>query len=87
MSSKTPTSDIQGEGNYEAARRFNKSEKRFVDQGKVAKAADKTAPKSKEEADALEHAEEEASLHSKGEDATLVADLQKDARKQLPKNK
>ncbi len=56
---------IQGEGNYEAAKRFNAGEKAFVKSGKVEQAAASAAPKSKKEAQELLAAEKVAKAHPK----------------------
>jgi len=63
---------IQGEGDYEAGRRYDESQKRFVESGGVEKAADDAAPKSAEEAEALKRAEEAGKSRSKGEDPSVV---------------
>lgn len=63
---------LQGEGNYEAARRYDEAQKRFVDSGRVKKAAEEAAPKSDAEARALEQAEEAGKSRSKGEDPSVV---------------
>jgi hypothetical protein len=57
--------DIQGEGNYEAARDFNEAERKFVESGKVAAAARAAAPKSEAEAEALLAAEQEGRRRAK----------------------
>jgi hypothetical protein len=49
---------IQGEGNYEAARAFDKAEREFVASGKVARAARAAAPKSEKEEQEMIAAEE-----------------------------
>ena len=59
---------VQGEGNYEAARRYDEAQKRFVDSGRVEEAAEQAAPKSQAEADALRRAEEAGKSHAKDED-------------------
>jgi hypothetical protein len=59
---------VQGEGNYEAARRYDEAQKRFVDSGRVDEAAEQAAPKSEAEADALRRAEEAGKSHAKDED-------------------
>jgi hypothetical protein len=59
---------VQGEGNYEAARRYDEAQKRFVDAGRVDEAAEQAAPKSEAEADALRRAEEAGRSHAKDED-------------------
>ena len=58
---------VQGEGDYDAARRYDKSVEQFAKSGKVEPAAKAAAPKSKEEADELKQAEETGKSHSKGE--------------------
>ncbi len=50
-------SDMQGEGNREAAKNFNQAQQKFVQSGRVADASRNTAPKSREEANELERAE------------------------------
>ena len=52
--------DIQGEGNYEAARAFNEAELKFVKSGKVA-----AAPKSDAEQQAMLAAEEQGKRRAK----------------------
>ena len=59
---------LQGEGNHEAARRYDEAQKRFVDAGRVDEAAEQAAPKSEAEADALRRAEEAGRSHAKDED-------------------
>ncbi len=49
---------IQGEGDYEATRRFDADAKRFLKKADVPDLARRAAPKSKEEADELQKAEE-----------------------------
>jgi hypothetical protein len=63
---------LQGEGNYEAARRYDESQKRFVQSGRVKKAAEQAEPKSAAEAEALKRAEEAGKSRSKGEDPSVV---------------
>jgi hypothetical protein len=57
---------MQGEGNYDASRRFDKAEHAFVDAGKVADAAAAAAPKNAEEARDMAAAEREGLSHKKG---------------------
>jgi hypothetical protein len=63
---KLRTDKLQGEGNYEAAERFNKAEQAFVKAGKVELAAPNTAPKSPKEAKELVQAEQDSQKHPKG---------------------
>ena len=59
---------VQGEGDYQAARRHRDSVQTFVKSGKVAQAARGAEPATTEEADALRQAEITGEAHSKGED-------------------
>jgi hypothetical protein len=63
----SPNDQIQGEGDYEAGRRYDKASREFAESGKVVPAAHDAAPESAGEADELERAEEEGKSHSKGE--------------------
>ena len=60
----TSKDGVQGEGNYEAARKFNEAERQFVTSGKVA-AARAAAPKSEAERQAMFAAEEEGKRRAK----------------------
>jgi hypothetical protein len=62
-------SKVQGEGDYEAARRYEKRTDKFIAAGKVAPAARKAAPRSKQEAADMKTAEKVGKSHSKGEDS------------------
>jgi len=59
--------DLQGEGNYDATRRYDKAAKEFAESGKVDEAARAARPDSAEEAEELRRAEREGQSHSKGE--------------------
>ncbi|MBV9890772.1 MAG: hypothetical protein JO090_07795 [Rhizobacter sp.] len=66
----TTTSDndkVQGEGDYEAGRRYDKASREFAQSGRVEPAARDAAPDSAAEAAELERAEDEGKSHSKGE--------------------
>ncbi|MDR6535705.1 hypothetical protein [Variovorax soli] len=63
--------DIQGEGNYDATRRYDKAATDFVKSGKVEQAARDARPKNEAEAEALRKAEQEGKSHAKGEDPAL----------------
>lgn len=56
-----------GEGNYKATRDYNERTKDFIDSGKVDEAAERSKPKSDEEAREMREAEEAGKSHSKGE--------------------
>ena len=63
---------IQGEGNYEAARRFNDAERKFVASGKVESAARAAKPKSEAERRQMIEAEEQGKRRAKEEDPALT---------------
>jgi len=62
-----PETDLQGEGNYDATRRYDKAARKFAKSGKVEEAAQSALPDSPEDAAELERAEQEGKSHSKGE--------------------
>jgi hypothetical protein len=64
-------SHVQGEGDYDAARRYDKSAREFAESGKVDEAAREARPTSPEQADELARAEREGKSHAKGEDPLL----------------
>lgn len=69
MSDKTTSNpDLQGEGNYDAARRHRTSVGRFIAEGKVEPAAANAHPNSESEARELQEAEQAGLEHSQGED-------------------
>jgi len=65
--------EIQGEGNYDATRRYDKAARDFVQSGKVEDAARDARPKSPEEADEMNDAERVGKSHSKGEDPAITS--------------
>jgi hypothetical protein len=65
---KDKDSKIQGEGDYEAARRYEEASKRYAESGKAPDAAKKASPGSPQEAEDMRRAEEEGKSHAKGED-------------------
>lgn len=66
------TDKVQGEGDYEAARRYDEAQKRFVESGKVEQAAEDAAPESAEQARDVERAEDSGKSRSKGEDPSIT---------------
>src|SRR3979409_2581671 len=60
---------VQGEGDYESAKKFDDDEVAFVKSGRVDKAARDAEPKSQAEADGMRKAGEIGKSRSKGEDA------------------
>ena len=73
MSQPPNDPDLQGEGNYEATRRYDKAAHEFAQSGKVEDAARAARPTSEQEADELRRAELEAKSHSRGEYPTTPA--------------
>jgi hypothetical protein len=63
--------EMQGEGNYEAAKRFNEKQSKFAKSGRVGKAAADAAPKSRAEAEDLARAEDIGRSHAKEESASV----------------
>jgi hypothetical protein len=59
----TTQRSVQGEGDYEAGRRYDKASREFAESGKVEPAAHDSTGIAEE----LERAEEEGKSHSKGE--------------------
>ena len=66
-----PKPKNQGEGDREAARRFNEDQKRFVDAGRAPEAARRAAPRDVDEKAALERAEKQGRSRARGEDPTV----------------
>jgi hypothetical protein len=61
-------SQVQGEGDYEAGRRYDKSAREFAQSGKVGEAARKAKPRSERESTQMKEAEDIGKSRSKGED-------------------
>lgn len=68
MTQPADNSKVQGEGDYDAARRYDKAAHEFAESGKVEEAARDARPKTPEEAEELSRAERAGKSHSKGED-------------------
>jgi hypothetical protein len=62
---------VQGEGDYESAKKFDDDETAFVKSGGVDRAARDAEPKSQAEADEMKKAEETGKSRSEGEDTSL----------------
>ncbi len=58
--------NVQGEGDYEAARRYRKEVNDFVDKADIDKAAHEAAPKSSDEQREMDEAERVGKSRSKG---------------------
>jgi hypothetical protein len=63
--------DLQGEGNYDAAKEYDDAQKKFVDQGKVDQAARDAEPKNAKEKEEMERAEQAGKQKAKDEDPAL----------------
>jgi hypothetical protein len=61
---------VQGEGDYESAKKFDDDEAAFVKSGRADQAARDAEPKSQVEADEMNKAEEVGRSRSRGEDAS-----------------
>jgi hypothetical protein len=59
---------VHGEGNYQASREYNEATRRFVKSGRVADAARRAAPASREEASGLADAERAGRERARGQD-------------------
>ncbi|MDO9385144.1 MAG: hypothetical protein Q7T65_00420 [Thiobacillus sp.] len=66
MKSSTPKSNVQGEGDYASAKKFNEQSRAFAESGKVDQAARDAAPRNAQEEDAMRQAEAEGRAHAKG---------------------
>jgi hypothetical protein len=66
----TPSKN-QGEGDTEAARRYNEGQQQFVESGAVNDAARRAAPRSNQEANELLQAEQTGRRKAKAEDPTV----------------
>ena len=62
---------VQGEGDYEATRRYRKRTDEFLKNNDVEKAAIRAAPTTKQEAESLQAAEAAGKRRAKGEDPAL----------------
>lgn len=62
---------IQGEGDYEATRRYRKRTTEFLENNDVEKAALRAAPTTPREAEAMKAAEAAGKRRAKGEDPAL----------------
>ena len=59
--------DIQGEGNYDATRRYDKAASDFAKSGKVDEAARAAQPKDAKEAEEMRRAEQAGRSHAKAD--------------------
>ena len=73
---------VQGEGDYESAKKFDDGEAAFVKSGRVDQAARDAEPTSQAEADEMNKAEEVGKSRSRGEDASSRKPASSIGRKQ-----
>ncbi len=63
--------EVQGEGDYKAARRYNEATREFAKDEDVAEAARDAEPKDAQEEQQIEHAEQSGRERAKDEDPLL----------------
>jgi hypothetical protein len=68
MKSSTSKSNVQGEGDYASAKKYNAQARAFAESGKVDQAARDAAPRNAQEKDAMRRAEAEGRAHAKSGD-------------------
>ena len=68
MNEPTKETDLHGEGNNDASRRYDKAAHEFVQSGQVDEAARNDRPINEKEAGELRRAERDGLSHSRGED-------------------
>jgi len=64
-------SKVQGEGDYEATRRYRKRTQKYLENNDVEKAAIRAAPRTPAEAESLKAAEAAGKRRAKGEDPAV----------------
>jgi len=80
---QTDKPNNQGEGDYEAARRYRKEVKDFVDKADIDKAAQEAAPHSPDEQREMDEAERTGRAHSKaGKERDMNLEPEAKTRKQ-----
>lgn len=71
MANESKDPKVQGEGDYEAARRYRKRQEEYLENNDVEKAAVRAAPETSAEAEELKDAEQAGKERAKGEDPVL----------------
>lgn len=66
MKSRPSKSNVQGEGDYASAKKYNEHARAFAQSGKVEQAAKEVNPRNAEEKEAMRQAEAEGRAHAKG---------------------
>ena len=67
MKSNVSKSRMQGEGNYDSAKKYDEKTKAFAESGKVEQAAKAAAPRNAQEKEEMRQAEAEGRSHAKGD--------------------
>jgi hypothetical protein len=71
MSTQGKDSKVQGEGDYEAARRYRKRTTEYLENNDVEKAAVRAAPRSRADAEGMAAAEKAGKKRARGEDPAI----------------
>ena len=71
MAKRAKEQKVQGEGDYEATRRYRKRTEEFLNNHDVAKEAVRAAPRSRKESESMAAAEAAGKKRAKGEDPAL----------------
>ena len=71
MAMRAKKSKVQGEGDYEATRRYRKRTEEYILNNDVEKAAIRAAPRDRREADEMAAAEAAGKKRAKGEDPAV----------------
>lgn len=67
MKPDTSKSSIQGEGDYDSAKKYDEQARAFAESGKVEQAAKAAAPRNAQEQEEMRRAEREGRSHAKGD--------------------
>ncbi|MBD3812573.1 MAG: hypothetical protein IE917_10170 [Betaproteobacteria bacterium] len=67
MKPSTSKPRIQGEGDYDSAKKYDEQARAFADSGKVEQAARAAAPRNPQEQEDMQRAEREGRSHAKGD--------------------
>ena len=71
MKPRKPNEELQGEGDYKSAQRFNEDEQAFVASGQAARATGKAAPVSPADAAEMLRAEKKGKARARGQGSLL----------------
>lgn len=84
MKSAASQSQMQGEGDYESAKEYNRQTREFIKSGKVEDAARAAAPRSASEAEEMKKAEAEGRAHARADGNTGGADAALQQKRSKP---